>query len=158
MKLEDYLANVDLEQKIEYIEWAAEQTGWSIDPHDKTWITNKSNDGDILAVAFFHNWRPGGNVELGLATNKKRNGLSRQFIRTTFRYGFLMLKVARITVTVYSTPQHPNCNWLSQLQRMGGVVEVTLKNWFGAGIDGVMLRFTPEEVKQGPFGQVIFGD
>lgn len=152
------MAKVDLAQLPEYLEWAAKRTGWIIKPEDKVWFTNIDSNGKIVAVAFFHGWQPGGSVQLGLVTDGSRRGLSKELIRKVFRYGFKTLFVHRISVIVYSTGLNNNCIWVDQLSRMGGKIESTLKDWFGKNIDGIMIRFTPDEVAAGKFGPLIFGD
>lgn len=152
------MAKIDLEQKLEYLEWASTKTGWFIDPHGKAWFTHFTSDGTICSVAFYHNWITGGNVQLGLATDGSRRGLSKSFIRTVFRYAFDILRVHRITITVYRHSDKDNSNWISQLIRMGGIVEAELIDWFAPGVNGIMLRFTKDSICNSKFGQVVFGD
>ena len=38
-----------------------------------------------------------------------------------------------------SADELQNKDWVGQLERMGGVIECKLKDWFGKNIDGIMV-------------------
>jgi len=94
--------------------------------------------GEVVAGAVF-NCYTGADIHLTAAGER----FTRGFIRHMGRYVFDQLKCERMTVIT----EQPEVSALTI--RLGGVIEGTLRNQFGAGRDGVILGILKGEYKYG---------
>lgn len=114
-------------------------------------FSNISENGRWLGSVVVHNYRPGCNAELGIATSKV--GLSRSLIRAVFDYVFNQLALPRISIVVRTT----DASQLDIVRRIGFVQEAELSDWYGIGISGIHFKLTPQLLLQSKFGRSLYG-
>lgn len=128
-------------QNIEYLEFANRVLNVKFEPKECAWITNLDDAGNPLAVTIYNRFSPH-NCEMSIATNGSRKWASKKYIGICYRYPFIQMGVARISVVI----EEKNSKSLMLCRKLGHVEEARLKSWFGDQ-DGILMRMTREECK-----------
>ena len=134
---------ISLEQKPEYLDFYNQVLGVKRipDPNHIVWITKLDEAGNILAVVAFRNFTQH-TCEMSIATNKKSNWASREFIAVCYRYAFNQMKLSRVNAVI----NEKNERALRMNRKLGCTEEAKLKNFFGEN-DGILMRMLPSECK-----------
>lgn len=130
-----------------HIEWTSKLlgvdiSGWQV-------FTSVNGHGQPLGSIIVHNYRPGFNAEIAIATTKA--GLTRPLIRYVAAYLFGQLELPRISIIVRATDE----SQLAIVLRLGFEAEGVLKDWYGPGIDGIHFRLTLAMLAATKFRKVL---
>jgi RimJ/RimL family protein N-acetyltransferase len=104
-------------------------------------LTRLHADGSIAGVVLYGGFT-GDNCEISIASDQSGHWMTREFIRLTFGYPFLQLKLRRITGMVNVN----NKAALNFNHRMGFIVEGCLRKWFGDD-DAIVFGMLREECR-----------
>lgn len=122
------------------LERAGAVLGVRFDPKACAWVSNVSDDGEVLAVVVYTRFSPW-NCEMSVASSSPR-WASRKFIRAAFQYPFQQCRLRRVTAAV----EPDNAASIFMLERLGFIREATLAEWFGEK-DAHIYRMTRKECK-----------
>lgn len=116
--------------------------GWQV-------FTSVNRRGQPLGSIVVHNYRPGFNAEIAIATTKI--GLTRPLIRYVIAYLFGQLGLPRISIIVRAT----DASQLGIVKRLGFIAEGQLIDWYGPGIHGIHFRLTLQQLLASKFGKIL---
>jgi len=120
-------------------QWAAVRLGRGIVPPATTlgWI---GNEGVLTAVALFHDYYRGGNIDLCMVADRP---FAKTFIKSIFGYVFNQLGCARMT----ARPPASNVSACEQLKRAGFRPEANCKAYYGTE-DAVQFRILRDDARK----------
>lgn len=132
---------VVLQQIPECIEFVNKMLNVKFTPENARWISNIDEDGKLLGVVVCSRFTPW-NCEISAASVSPR-AWSRAMMRAVFTYCFIDCGLSRVTAVV----EDGNFTALEFDKRLGYIQEARLKDWYGSGKDGILLRMTKSECK-----------
>ena len=129
---------IDYTQNPFYLRWASARIGDSFDPRLSSWVTQRTEAGDVEAVTVFTGWSDA-NVFVSFASEKP---VTRAYAHAVFDYAFNTLGVQRATLMSRAS----NTKAIELHQRLGAVHEATLQGFYGSE-DAACSRILKPECK-----------